>query len=110
MGGKRTLEVAAAPRRVLHASGCECSLTVLDLVAALLLFLRPRVGIGLTVAIIISDVVHNLWFEATHPLSGSFFRAVTASLFMMSQIVFLLFVAITAPVAWPRTKEPKGAD
>ena len=76
------------------------SLAFLDPVAAVLLFLRPRGGIVLTAAIIASDVAHNLWFMAAHPLGGSFIENVTSSGFMMSQIVFLLFVAATAPLAW----------
>jgi hypothetical protein len=77
------------------------SLTFLDPLAALLLFIRPRVGIALTVLIIVSDVGHNLWFIATHPLHGSFVKDVSSSGFMMSQIAFLLFVAATVRVAWP---------
>jgi hypothetical protein len=76
------------------------SLTFLDPFAAALLFLRPRLGIGLTVAIIVSDVVHNLWFTAAHPLRESFFEEVTSSAFIMSQLAFFLFVALTAPIAW----------
>jgi hypothetical protein len=76
------------------------SLTFLDPLAAALLFLWPRIGIGLTVLIIVSDVAHNLWFIAAHPLHGSFFKDVTSSAFMMSQTAFLLFVAGTAYFAW----------
>lgn len=82
------------------------SLTFLDPLAALLLFLRPRTGIALTGAIILSDVAHNLWFIAAHPLRGSFLEDVTSSPFMMSQIAFLLFVAATAPVAWKAGRRP----
>jgi hypothetical protein len=83
------------------------SLAFLDPITALLLFLRPRAGIGLTVAIMISDVAHNLWFIAFHPLRGSFVQDVASSGFMISQIVFLVFVAATAPVAWQASK-PQG--
>ena len=79
------------------------SLTFLDLLAAILLFVRPRAGIGLTGAIIVSDVLHNLWFVAAHPVRGSFFKDVTSSAFLISQIAFLLFVAVTAPSAWKRS-------
>ena len=82
------------------------SLTLLDPVAALLLFIRPRVGVALTVAIILSDVAHNLWFRAAHPLSTSLMKDVTSSFFMMSQIAFLVFVTFTAPMVWRRTKGP----
>lgn len=75
-------------------------LTFLDPLAIVLLFLRPRMGIALTAAIIASDVAHNLWFIGGHSLHGSFLEDVTSSGFMMSQIAFLLFVAATAPIAW----------
>jgi hypothetical protein len=75
-------------------------LTFLDPLAAVLLFVRPRWGIALTVAIIVSDVAHNLWFMSAHPLSKSFVADVASSGFMLSQIAFLLFVAATAPLAW----------
>ena len=75
------------------------SLTVLDPLAAVLLFIRPKIGIAATIAIILSDVAHNLWFRAGHPVTGSLYQDVTSSPFMMSQIAFLLFVAVTAPFA-----------
>ena len=86
------------------------SLTFLDPLAAGLLLVRPRMGIALTAAIIVSDVAHNLWFMAAHPLSASFVNDVTSSAFMMSQIAFLLIVAATAPLAWPKSRhvEPRG--
>lgn len=76
------------------------SLTFLDPVAAAFLFIRPKIGIVLTIAIIVSDVFHNLWFRAGHPVTGSLYTDVTNSPFMISQLTFLLFVAITAPIAW----------
>ena len=76
------------------------SLTLLDPLAAVLLFLRPRIGIALTVLIIVSNVAHNIWFIAAHPLRGSLLDDVASSPFMLSQIAFLLFVAATAPIAW----------
>jgi|tagenome__1003787_1003787.scaffolds.fasta_scaffold20981844_2 hypothetical protein len=81
------------------------SLTVLDPLAAVLLFVRPRAGVALTAAIIVSDVAHNLWFEATHPMGRSLIGNVTSSFAMRSQIGFLLFVAITAPIAWRRPEK-----
>jgi hypothetical protein len=86
------------------------SLTFLDPLAAVLVFVRPRMGITLTAGIIVTDVAHNLWFTAAHPLSASFVEDVTSSALMMSQIAFLLFVAATAPFAWPRRShvEPRG--
>ncbi|MBA2467156.1 MAG: hypothetical protein H0V46_06070 [Sphingomonas sp.] len=87
------------------------SLTFLDPLAVALLFLRPRIGIALTAAIIVSNVAHNLWFVAAFPLRGSFAEDVTSSGFMMSQIAFLLFVALTAPLAWrERGARPEAID
>ena len=65
------------------------SLTFLDPLAALLLFLRPRVGLVLTVAIIASDVLNN--------------SVVVDSLLnpkYLLQVAFLLFVSLTVLVAW----------
>jgi hypothetical protein len=76
------------------------SLTFVDPLAAVLLFLRPRVGIALTVMIIASNVSHNVWFIAAHPQHDAWLKDVTSSPFMMSQIAFLLFVAATARTAW----------
>jgi hypothetical protein len=76
------------------------SLAVLDPLAVVLLFVRPRAGIALTLVIIMSNVAHNLWFIAAHPLRGSFVADVASSPFMLSQIAFLAFVAATARIAW----------
>jgi hypothetical protein len=76
------------------------SLTFLDPLAALMLFVRARAGVALTTAIIVSDVAHNVWFMAAHSPSGSFYQDLTDSGAVMSQIAFLLFVTATAPIAW----------
>ena len=76
------------------------SLTFLDPLVAALLFIRPRAGIAATLAIILSNVMHNLWFAATYSHSTSMPRAVATNPFLLSQVGFLLFVALTTPVAW----------
>ncbi len=81
------------------------SLTVLDPLAVILLLVRPRAGIAMTAAIIVSNVIHNLWFMAAYPLRGSLLADVLASPFMLSQIAFLLFVAATARMAWDDRNE-----
>ena len=53
----------------------------------------------MTVAIILTDVAHNLWFVAAHPLRGSFVEDVTSEPFLLSQVAFLLFVSATARMA-----------
>lgn len=81
---------------------------MLDPLAAILLFVRPKIGIVATIAIIVSDVLHNLWFRAGHPVTGSLYAYVTTSPFMVSQLAFLLFVAVTAPVAWKECSRPRS--
>jgi hypothetical protein len=80
------------------------SLTLLDPLAAGLLLLRPRVGVALTVIIISTNVAHNLWFVAAHPMRGSLVEDVVSNPFLLSQIAFLLFVAATARMAWPQRR------
>jgi hypothetical protein len=67
------------------------SLTVLDPLAAVLLFLRPRVGVVLTLAIMLADVAHNIWAITAF---GAMVWPVAA------QAVFLIFVLATAPSIW----------
>ena len=66
-------------------------LTVLDPLAAVLLFFRPRTGIGLTVSIIVSDVLHNTYYVA---ISGHWL-----SLFYVAQVGFLVVVLALRSVA-----------
>jgi hypothetical protein len=63
------------------------SLTFLDPLAALLLFLRPRKGVLLVTAIICVDVLHNA-------LTGGF----GLNPFFLLQVLFCLFVLATLPV------------
>jgi hypothetical protein len=42
------------------------NVTFLDLLAALLLFVRPRAGLVFCAAIIVSDVINNSWVRYTH--------------------------------------------
>jgi hypothetical protein len=79
------------------------SLTALDPLAAVLLFLRPRAGVVFTLAIIMSDVAHNTWIM---------WRAVGVSwwsFMYVSQVVFLLFVLLTASHAWKVQKRRQDA-
>ena len=75
------------------------SLTVLDPVAATLLFVRPRVGIASTILLITTNVVHNLAVTAQFAPQNQFLiRA--ANPYLISQIAFMVFVAATARSAW----------
>lgn len=76
-------------------------LAVLDPAAVVLLFVRPNAGVAATAAIIIVDVIHNLWIGARYfpsLLDGLAHPQVIA------QIVFMLFVVVTAPFAWITSK------
>ena len=76
------------------------SLAVLDPLTAVLLVVCPNVGVLATVVIILFDVVHNVWITARYAVPQRFLTAVTSDIFVVSQIVFLLFVTITVPIAW----------
>jgi hypothetical protein len=68
------------------------SLTLLDPLAALLLFIRPRAGLALAGAIIISDVAHNSW------ILQHFGRATDAAYW--AQVALLIFLFATISIAW----------
>lgn len=73
------------------------SLAFLDPAAVVLLWRRPRAGVAATIAIIVVDVIHNLWILARYdpPLS----RALLAAPGVIAQIVFMVFVLTTAHIA-----------
>lgn len=75
------------------------ALTFLDPLAAILLFIRPRAGIVLTAAIILVDVAHNTFYVAL--------RQQWLEPFYLSQLAFLVTVALLSPIAWrhPRRNE-----
>ncbi|CAN7767095.1 hypothetical protein LJR034_007462 [Caballeronia sp. LjRoot34] len=66
-------------------------LTILDPLAAILLFGKPRAGIWLTVAIIVSDVIHNTYYAA---MNDQWLEP-----FYLAEIGFLVAVLGLAPVA-----------
>lgn len=73
------------------------SLTVLDPIAAILLFLKSRVGLILTFLIILTDVIHNsglLLYEGRTLLNDMF----------ISQFIFLLFVMSTIRIPWNKNR------
>jgi hypothetical protein len=67
------------------------SLTLLDPLAVVLLFLRPRLGLALASAIIVSDVAHNSW------ILHHFGRAPDAAYW--AQVAFLVFLFATLSFA-----------
>jgi hypothetical protein len=80
------------------------SLTILDPIAAALLFLRPKVGIVSAILLIATNVIHNLAISARYAPEENLLTLATANPFIISQIGFLLFVGATARIAW------KGVD
>lgn len=82
------------------------ALAFLDPAAVILLFARPKVGVAATAAIIITDVIHNVWI-----LAGAFpppVQTLTDAPQVMAQIAFMTFVIITAPFAWNASRRPDG--
>ena len=71
------------------------ALTFFDPLAALLLFKKPRMGIILTVVIILADVAHNTYYVA---LKQQWLEP-----FYLSQVAFLIAVVLLSPIAWRRT-------
>ena len=67
------------------------ALTFIDAFAVILLFTKPILGLGLTITIIVSDVVINFWVGLTYGFD-------IASL--LAQALFLLFVISTIGTAW----------
>ena len=76
------------------------SLTIIDPLVAALLLIRPRIGVPATLAVITTNVVHNLALTATNTRDGAFLVYVFSSPQLMSQIGFLPFVIATWRIAW----------
>jgi hypothetical protein len=66
------------------------ALTILDPLAAVLLFVKPKAGIWLTVAIMVSDVIHNTYYVATNDQ--------WLAPFYLAQVGFLVIVLALAPI------------
>ncbi|HEX8400112.1 MAG TPA: hypothetical protein VF628_00245 [Allosphingosinicella sp.] len=79
------------------------SLTILDPLAALLLFARPKLGVVSTAALIVTNVIHNLALTAHYAPDGEFL-ARASNPFMASQLAFMLFVGATTRIAWPASR------
>ena len=75
------------------------SLTILDPLAAVLLFARPKVGIVATVVLIVTNVIHNLAVTSHYAPQGEFLTRASHP-FVIGQIGFMLFVGATARIAW----------
>ena len=73
-------------------------LAFIDPAAVILLFVRPNAGVAATSAIIVTNVIHNVWIQARYfpPL----LQALAASPQVVEQIAFMVFVVATGPLAW----------
>jgi hypothetical protein len=86
------------------------SLTILDPLVALLLFVRPKIGIPGTVLLIATNVAHNLAVTARSDPGGDLVTLAASSPGLVSQILFLIFVAATAHIAWKGVARPRPGD
>lgn len=67
------------------------ALTFVDALAVILLMTKPLLGLGLTTAIIVCDVVINAWVGMKYGIDVAAFSA---------QALFLIFVLSTVGIAW----------
>jgi len=72
------------------------ALTFVDALAVVLLMTKPMLGLGLTTAIIVCDVVINAWVGMNYGFDLASFSA---------QALFLVFVMSTVGVAWRSESE-----
>ena len=78
------------------------SLTLADPATALCLFLVPRLGLSLTVLIIVSDVVHNLWITERYIAAHGAPAGMTWYVPLAEQVAFMIFVGATLHIPWAR--------
>jgi hypothetical protein len=73
------------------------SLTFLDPIAALLLFIRPKTGLILTLIIILADVTHNniYYFEELYTTRLGLTEWITKYWMILGQILFAVFALLT---------------
>lgn len=73
------------------------SLTFLDPLAAILLFLRPKTGIILTLIILVVDVIHNnlFYFDELYTRNLGLAEWTEEYWMILGQIIFALFVLLT---------------
>jgi hypothetical protein len=86
------------------------SLTLLDPIVAILLFVRPRIGIVSTFVLIVTNVGHNLVVTARYVPENEFLSRAASDPFLLSQIGFMLFVVATAATAWNGVQKKAGGD
>lgn len=67
---------------------------------AALLFARPKLGIVGAIALIVTNVVHNLAVTARFAPEGELLPRAASNPPIASQVIFMMFVAATAHLAW----------
>ena len=77
----------------------QTGLTFLDPLVAVILFIRPRVGIVATIVLIITNVIHNLATIAYFAPEGEFLMRASHPI-TLTQFAFMLFVIATTRRAW----------
>jgi len=77
------------------------SLTFLDPLSAILLFARPRVGVVLTLLIMLTDVANNTLIWLTFQTPELTFNWINRTAYLC-QVAFLIFVLATIKIAWPK--------
>ncbi len=77
------------------------SLTFLDPLSAVLLFARPRVGLVLTLLIMLTDVANNTLIWLTFQTPELAFNWINRTAYLC-QVSFLIFVLATIKIAWPK--------
>jgi hypothetical protein len=84
------------------------SLTFLDLIAAILLIVKPKAGIWLTLMIIIADVLHNGILSRQEFLADPFILHdwIERNWMLLCQVTFGIFVVVTCKA---NLKEIKSA-
>lgn len=80
------------------------ALAFVDPAAVILLFVRPNAGVMLTIGIIVTDVIHNTWIQATY--FPPFLQTLLHSPPVIEQIAFMIFVLATSPLAWAAGRPP----
>jgi hypothetical protein len=72
-------------------------LTLLDPLAALLLFIKPKIGLVLTLIIILADVLHNniFYFDELYLHKLPIFDWIEKYWMILGQLVFALFALLT---------------
>jgi len=80
------------------------SLAIADPLAAVCLFLWPRVGLALTTGIIGLDVLHNAVVFGDVLRRSAAFHLGTYAVFLGIQAAFLLFVIATVRVPWSQAR------